>query len=398
MSGTNGRACPECAAPRRPDGTPSCACTLRASDALRDARTADAAAAEDFDPLRIRPYVELDVAAEGTGAAAPAGPAAQEPAGSGAAPDATMRLAAVRMDGSEAAAPAMDGSEAAAAPADRTMRLAAVREGSERAAAPAEETMRLAAVTDGTAPLSAAPEGTAPLSAAPAGSAPPAAAPDATMRLAAVPAGRAASGRSDDTPPRRGRRTTVLLVTGGAVAAAVAVGVAGGLFSYASPKRDGALPEGVRASVPEKPSDATTEPRPTDSATDSATTSATSATPSPRSSPSPSASASTASASPSPSATASHAPPTVPATPTASPTGGDRAPVLRVGDRGPEVGELQLRLRQVGMYFGPVDGVYGDPLGYAVRYYQYSRGIRQDEPGVYGAATRARLESETTEP
>ncbi|MGW6736359.1 peptidoglycan-binding domain-containing protein [Streptomyces sp. NPDC055013] len=35
------------------------------SEALRDARTAEAAAAEDFDPLRIRPYVEL----EGTGEA-----------------------------------------------------------------------------------------------------------------------------------------------------------------------------------------------------------------------------------------------------------------------------------------------------------------------------------------
>ncbi|MFE6171828.1 peptidoglycan-binding domain-containing protein [Streptomyces sp. NPDC056464] len=30
------------------------------SEALRDARTAEAAAAEDFDPLRIRPYVELE--------------------------------------------------------------------------------------------------------------------------------------------------------------------------------------------------------------------------------------------------------------------------------------------------------------------------------------------------
>ncbi|MFE5889026.1 peptidoglycan-binding protein [Streptomyces sp. NPDC056462] len=35
------------------------------SEALREARTAEAAAAEDFDPLRIRPYVEL----EGTGEA-----------------------------------------------------------------------------------------------------------------------------------------------------------------------------------------------------------------------------------------------------------------------------------------------------------------------------------------
>jgi len=60
MAEPNGHLCPECGAPRGADNTPSCGCTRRASDALRDARTAEAAAAEDFDPLRIRPYVELD--------------------------------------------------------------------------------------------------------------------------------------------------------------------------------------------------------------------------------------------------------------------------------------------------------------------------------------------------
>ncbi|WP_328428069.1 peptidoglycan-binding domain-containing protein [Streptomyces sp. NBC_00443] len=63
--GQNGHLCPECSAPRGTDNTPSCGCGPRASEALRDARTAEAAAAEDFDPLRIRPYVEL----EGTGEA-----------------------------------------------------------------------------------------------------------------------------------------------------------------------------------------------------------------------------------------------------------------------------------------------------------------------------------------
>ncbi|MFE3030771.1 peptidoglycan-binding domain-containing protein [Streptomyces canus] len=60
MADSNGHRCPECGALRGADNTPSCGCTRRASDALRDARTAEAAAAEDFDPLRIRPYVELD--------------------------------------------------------------------------------------------------------------------------------------------------------------------------------------------------------------------------------------------------------------------------------------------------------------------------------------------------
>ncbi|MET9828855.1 peptidoglycan-binding domain-containing protein [Streptomyces sp. NPDC006385] len=60
----DGRLCPECGAPRAADNTPSCGCGRRVSEALRDARTAEAAAAEDFDPLRIRPYVELEGGAE----------------------------------------------------------------------------------------------------------------------------------------------------------------------------------------------------------------------------------------------------------------------------------------------------------------------------------------------
>ncbi|MEU1184062.1 peptidoglycan-binding protein, partial [Streptomyces sp. NPDC005820] len=60
----HGHPCPQCGALRAPDNTPSCTCAQRASDALRDTRTAEAAAAEDFDPLRIRPYVELGGTAE----------------------------------------------------------------------------------------------------------------------------------------------------------------------------------------------------------------------------------------------------------------------------------------------------------------------------------------------
>ncbi|MFJ5971577.1 peptidoglycan-binding protein [Streptomyces sp. NPDC093060] len=59
MTEPTGHTCPECGAPRGADNTPSCDCTQRASDALREARTAQAAAAEDFNPLRIRPYVEV---------------------------------------------------------------------------------------------------------------------------------------------------------------------------------------------------------------------------------------------------------------------------------------------------------------------------------------------------
>ncbi|WP_063801544.1 peptidoglycan-binding domain-containing protein [Streptomyces curacoi] len=79
-----GRLCPECGAPRAADNTPSCDCAERVAEALRDARTAEAAAAEDFDPLRIRPYVELagDGATMPLRAVPPAGPRpAPPPAG-----------------------------------------------------------------------------------------------------------------------------------------------------------------------------------------------------------------------------------------------------------------------------------------------------------------------------
>ncbi|MEU5997162.1 peptidoglycan-binding protein [Streptomyces sp. NPDC047197] len=57
--GRDGRRCPECGTSREPGSAPACGCTERAADAAQDARSADAAAAEDFDPLRIRPYVTL---------------------------------------------------------------------------------------------------------------------------------------------------------------------------------------------------------------------------------------------------------------------------------------------------------------------------------------------------
>ena len=120
MEQPNGNPCPECGAPRNPDNTPSCACTTRASDALRDARTAEAAAAEDFDPLRIRPYVELDgetarSTPDGSSEAADAGDTAE---GSTEAPGRPAESV-------PRPAPAADGSGTSGA-ADETMPLRAV--------------------------------------------------------------------------------------------------------------------------------------------------------------------------------------------------------------------------------------------------------------------------------
>ncbi|MCG0063580.1 peptidoglycan-binding protein [Streptomyces tricolor] len=74
------------------------------------------------------------------------------------------------------------------------------------------------------------------------------------------------------------------------------------------------------------------------------------------------------------------------------------APVLRRGDTGPEVTELQQRLRQLHLYGDRPDGIFSRPVEDAVRTYQRARGITGDALGTYGPATRRSLESETTEP
>ncbi|OIJ86175.1 peptidoglycan-binding protein [Streptomyces colonosanans] len=334
MSGSNGQTCPECGAPRRPDGTPSCACTRRASDALRDARTAQAAAAEDFDPLRIRPYVDLPVTT--TGAEAPTAP---EPAPQDATPDATVRLPAVPAEMPDRHSPAL-------------------------LEAPGQDaTTRLEAVPDG-------PEAFAP------------------------------SGAARSRHRRRRRHTTLLAAAGAVVTVAAAAAFAGGLFSYDPPQRDGALPKDIRESVPEKsPSREPSSAAPTASASAPVPSATASRSVGPTSSASPS------SASPSPSAPAAPSASRTTATPTgsASPTATDDrtrpgARLLQNGDSGPEVTELQLRLRQLNLYSGPANGQYNRKVENSVRTYQLARGITQDEPGVYGTATRARLESETSAP
>jgi cytoskeletal protein RodZ len=232
--------------------------------------------------------------------------------------------------------------------------------------------------------------------------------PDETMPLAAVPA---ASPPALDGPPRatappqterpRRRRRGLLLPAAGAVVTVVAAaGFASGLFSYNPPERDGALPEDIRASVPEE-SSPTGTPAPASTASTASPSPA--VKPSPSRSPSPSPSASSASPTPSPSATPTATPTTLPATASASPTAPNdgtrrRADVLHPGDKGPEVTELQLRLSQLNLYWGPANGTYDTQVENAVQNYQLTRGVTEDEPGVYGTATRAKLESETRKP
>ncbi|MEU9480624.1 peptidoglycan-binding domain-containing protein [Streptomyces sp. NPDC048191] len=309
MTDSEGHACPECGAPRGPDRSPSCDCTERTAEALRETRSAEAAAAEDFDPLRIRPYVHVDTARSVPSAGLPSG-------------------------------------------------------------------------TDTPPP-------------------PPAPAAPADAETRPLPAVRSAAGASAvesvDGDRRRSRRTVLLSVAGAGVAVVAVAGFASGLFSYQTPSRDGAAAQEVRESVPD-----VTAPGSTSPVTASASTTARPPVPSPSAPvnhPSPSATPST---SPTPSTSAETSRPASP-TPSATTSATARttpavAPVLRRGDQGPEVTELQQRLRQLNLYGDRVDGVFTGPVEDAVRNYQLARGILGDTLGVYGPATRKSLESETREP
>ncbi|MFF9115931.1 peptidoglycan-binding protein [Streptomyces massasporeus] len=498
MEPPNGHPCPECGAPRQRDNTPTCACTHRAAEALRDARTTEAAAAEDFDPLRIRPYVEIDAGASGgpgggtapsndsaeptpdalddtalrpgTGLAGPSpaqspGPAAEDAPGRAAADDSAAlpygdaprppgngSAEASRTQGpgqttertqtpaatghsatpphgagpqptgngsAEASAaaqgpgePAAEGTPGPAAAADRADSLPHAEAphpgGGARPTSPADATMPLRPVEpDATAVLPAA----SAASALPTPLAPAATEPSVTdLRMfdgtAGADRGAAEAGGPGGRTPGRRRRNLLVAAAGACVAVVAAAGYASGLFSYESPSRDTALPDDIRASVPDAPSSsgASTPPRGSASAAPSAPAApppSPSRSGSPSASPSPSAPSASASASRSPSPSAPQ--------PSGSATGPEQAPpddgrqkggptVLRLGDRGPEVTELQLRLRQLVLYTDDADGTFDDRLADAVRTYQWSRGVQSDELGVYDRETREKLESETREP
>ncbi|MFD6291091.1 peptidoglycan-binding protein [Streptomyces sp. NPDC060205] len=204
---------------------------------------------------------------------------------------------------------------------------------------------------------------------------------------------------SSDAPGNTGRRRRFVLVGAGATAVVVAAaGFASGLFSYESPSRDGAAPDDIRASVPDTAVD---EPSPSDSGSPSASESA-SASASASESPSPSASESpSASAAPSRTTATTRAPSpensVSTSQPAADPTDKAGPAVLRRGDEGPEVTELQLRLKQLALYVGDADGDYDNRTENAVRNYQFTRGL-DEEQGVYTEETRTHLESETTKP
>ncbi|MFI1176487.1 peptidoglycan-binding protein [Streptomyces melanogenes] len=302
-----GHVCPECGTEREPTGRPACTCALRAD------RSAEVAASEDFDPLRIRPYVTLE--------------------------DLGSR------EGTEGGDPAM------------TMPLRPVPTG------PADDDF------GATAAFRTTPEG---------------------ARGTARPATH--NPQTTDRP----RRRPLLLALAATVAIATlgTAAFAGGLFGGDS----GTDATGPSTTVSTAPDPATTSSSPSPTTAEPRTTPHTS--PSPRKS------------SPSPSRTpkASTSPSRRPATPTPTPsqvTGTvdtttapaappATAPVLRKGDDGPEVAELQDRLAQLTIYNGRIDGHFGSKTENAVRTYQSYMGLESDPPGVYGPETRSALEAQTS--
>ncbi|MGW3172061.1 peptidoglycan-binding domain-containing protein [Streptomyces sp. NPDC001153] len=327
MSDSEGRSCPECGAPRGPDLSPSCDCTERAAEALRETRTAEAAAAEDFDPLRIRPYVKVE-------------------------------------------------------PAETTLPLRAVSELEGKR----PEGARGRALICGSAAMGVPPGSSA------------------AENLGERPATAALQPNDDPSqsqhePPWPNRRgTTVLLCAAAAGTALAAAGFASGLFAYHAPSRDRAAQE-VRQSVPE-----VSTPVPASPPAPSSPAPSHRPVPPPTASAGPPSPPATPSTSPPPSRSPSPSPPAVPSSPasttaSAAPrTTPAVAPVLHLGDQGPEVTELQQRLRQLNLYGDQIDGDFTRPVEDAVRTYQLARGVRGDTLGVYGPATRKSLEAETREP
>lgn len=385
-----GHACPECG--RQTAGEPGtehrvpCRCGAGApsarltEDEQRAARTAEIAAAEDFDPLRIRPYVTLTdhTGAAGDGAGDGAGGPRSGSSGTweGAASGTWEGSASGTREGSASWTGTPDADAAGAVGAAG----AAIDPGA------AATTMPLFLGGDG--PDAGTGVGS------PGGATHPV--PDGSRRRTAT-AGPVFD--PDPVRPRR-RRPFGALAVGAAVAAVVGTAAfAGGLFG-GDDSTDEALPEATTsvpdtedepaASVAPSPSASTAPPRTqSPSATPSASPSV-SASPTKSRKPSPTATASTSA---SPKASTSPAPDGD--APSAAPPAGLTGGSLRPGDRGPEVAGLQNRLKEVWLYAGPYDGNYNDQVRSAVAVYQSYKAIQGDPTGVYGPNTRRALEAET---
>ncbi|WP_241746112.1 peptidoglycan-binding protein [Streptomyces lydicus] len=331
--------CPHCCTPVRGGGRPSCLCA--------------AVGADDFDPLRIRPYVSLpDGDGDGDGEADDDGDDHGGAGGTG-----TGRGDLLDLPGVDAAVHLADGPSNATGPpltpgSASTGPAEPLEPRMRRRPGPASRTFR------------------------------------ASEEPAEEPAGRSPASL------RRQRALAAVLLTAGAAVAATAVLIGTDALSddtrtrAAAPARGTASPRaalptgGASAPAPSGPASPTATRSPSPDATTPETTVRPYRTPAPRP-PAPTRASGSVSDSP-----ATHGP-------SAPPTG---PLVLREGAGGPEVRELQGRLRQLALYTGPDDGRYDADVRDAVSRYQRAYGVAGDPDGVYGAVTRASLESRTHEP
>ncbi|MFI9748015.1 peptidoglycan-binding protein [Streptomyces sp. NPDC052494] len=366
-----GHVCPECGVQR-----PGCACAR-----------AEIAAAEDFDPLRIRPYVTLEAAGAG-GPSESAGPsyAEEDPP--------TTQLAAIRPEG------------------PYTGPYADPYAGPSAGQRPDPYADPHPGLPNPDPPYSDVPYSDLPHSEG-----------DASETMPLLLHG---IGRVEDPADEQGRESARGRRRGMVVAAVAAVAVAG-TAAFAAAVLGGADDSGDRASglevttsaslnvaVSEAPSPSASSETPEPSASSPSagpTTASASASPSATSTPS----ASRTTASPSattgaaaPPATTTAAPtttaPTAAPTTTTPPT--SQAPqepeeteeastTLSFGSSGAEVMELQERLTLAGAYHGDLDGEYSQEVWRAVKNYQSWMFIEEDPKGVYGPHTREALERST---
>ncbi|MFF8834926.1 peptidoglycan-binding protein [Streptomyces sp. NPDC015130] len=379
-----GHACPECGVHR-----PGCACAR-----------AELAAAEDFDPLRIRPYVTLD--------------SAEDPP--------TAQLSAIRPG-----SPVHGGSDATP------------RQPDPYAAQPdpyAAQPDPYAAQPDPYADTRVTPYADAP--GTPYGDLRSGAHPQAdpcahlpadhggdpseTMPLLLHGVGRGdrGAGPADERAAARRRRRGTVVAAVAAVAvvgtAALAAAVLGG-GDEGDDRATGleiTTSASLNVAVSEAPSpSASSETPEPSSSSPSVRPTATSASPSATSTPSASRTApvATTGAAAPPAATTTAAPTTaapttapattappatqVPEEPTQPEETEESAATLSYGSSGPEVEELQQRLTLAGAYHGPIDGEYGQGVWRAVKSYQSWMFIEEDPKGVYGPYTREALERST---
>ena len=94
---------------------------------------------------------------------------------------------------------------------------------------------------------------------------------------------------------------------------------------------------------------------------------------------------------PPPTAITSPSTPSTPPTPTATPTQDAEPVLLRAGDKGDAVAQVQRRLRELGYFLPTVDGDFGSSTLQAVWALQKAAGITRD--GVVGPETLAALDA-----